>query len=166
MRNDIILIIGALLILSIFSLNLNRGLVQESRTMYEGQAILEALKLAQQYIEQAEMKRYDEKAAATIPSSFTEASSLGPDNNETFTTFDDVDDFDGYTRTDNTTFSVPFTVSIDVCYASVGSSVTPITYASYHKLMTVAVSSQAFKTLPENKMVISKVFAYHYFLQE
>jgi MSHA pilin protein MshD len=166
MKNDIIFIIGSLLILSIFSLTLNRGLVQESRTTYEGQAILEAMKLAQRYIESAEMKRFDEKADATIPSSFTAAALLGPDNSETLSTYDDVDDFNGYTITDNSTYSVPFTVSISVQYATVSNSVATTNSTSYYKLMSVSIISQAFKTLPAQTMVIKKVFAYHYFLQE
>jgi hypothetical protein len=166
MKVDVILIIGSIMLLSIFSLTLNRNLVNDNRVMYEGQAIMEALKLAQKYIELAELKRFDENSAATIPSSFTANQSLGKDGSESINTFDDVDDFKGYSTSDAVSYSVPFTVSIDVQYANVGSSVTVATTATYFKLFTVSIQSWAFTTLPSQTLVIKKLFAYHYFLQD
>jgi len=160
------LTIGGLVLLSTFVLSLNGSILQNQITMVQSDAMLEALAYAQKYIEEAEACRFDEDPSATIPNSFTLANNLGPDTGEVYPYFDDIDDFNGYTRTDNTSGNVPFTINISVHYVTKEHPDTPTTSRTYFKRMTISISSPALSSLPGNTLQVKRLFAYHYFYTE
>ena len=98
-KGDLILVIGGLLLLSMFTLTINSSIRENQSTLYSSESVLNGLVLAQKYIEEAEALRFDENKSATIPSSFTNPIRLGPDGNEHYPYFDDIDDFNGFSVT-------------------------------------------------------------------
>ncbi len=156
------LTILGLVLLSTFVLSLNNSIVQNQLTMTQSEAVLEGIALAQKYIEEAEACRFDEDPSATIPSSFVSASNLGPDGNEAYPYYDDIDDFNGYEKTDRSG-NVPFTIHIEVDYVTKDSPDTPTSTPTYYKRMLVKVSSPILTSLPSNTLQMKRLFGYHYF---
>jgi hypothetical protein len=157
--------IGGLVLLSTITLSLNTSILQNHVVLLQSEQILEGIALAEKYIEEAEACRFDEDGSATIPSSFTYASSLGPDGNEVYPHFDDIDDFDRFSTT-IVSGTIPYQVDIDVDYVNEYSPDQPTTSQTYFKRMQVSVSSPFLSTLANNKLVLKRMFAYHYFFNE
>jgi len=161
-----ILAIGGLILLSTFTISLNGSIMQNQVVLTQSEAILEAVAIGQKFIEEAETKRFDESITATIPSSFTPAASLGPDAGETRATYDDLDDYDGYSYSDAVSGYVPFTITTSVDYVTLASPNTPTTTRTYFKRLSIAIVSPALSALPNNTMTINRLFAYHYFFTD
>ncbi len=158
--------IGGFLLLSIFTLSINNTIRDNQETLYSSESVLNALSLAQKYIEEAEALRFDEKKSATIPSSFTNPSRLGPDKKEYYPYFDDIDDFNGFTLTDTLSGNVPFKIQIRVFYTTLSNPDKISTRRTYFKRMVVYISSPFFKNIKDKSIVLKKLFAYHYFYSE
>lgn len=93
--------IGALALLSLLVMNANRAVLGNSRTVYTGQYISVATQIAQSYILDATTKEFDENAIGRAPIHDQTLFSvhLGTDGGEadsTLSTFDDIDDYNGY----------------------------------------------------------------------
>ena len=158
-----LLVIFGSVLLSVLSISVNRTTLQGRVTIQRSALIASAAAVAERYIEEAEKLRFDEDNSATIPSSFTEANQLGPDNGESYPNYDDIDDFDSLSLIDSTSAHTPFTVNISVDYVNKLSLDTPISTRTYYKRMAVSVSSPYFNMLPGGAVVVSRLFAYHYF---
>lgn len=160
---ETILVIGSMILLSIFALSMNSSITHNHAVLYQSEEILDALAVAQRYIEQAERLRFDEDKSATIPSSFTYAGNLGPDSGEQYPNFDDIDDYNGFTHTDSLSGNVHYTISVSVDYVTQGSPDTPTSTRTYFKRMKVTVYSASLSELPTRSVEMKKFFAYHYF---
>ncbi|OQX88772.1 hypothetical protein B6D60_01165 [candidate division KSB1 bacterium 4484_87] len=165
-KGDLILVIGGLLLLSMFTLSINSSITENRKTLYSSESVLNALALAEKYIEEAEALRFDEKKSATIPSSFTNPSRLGPDDNEYYPNFDDIDDFNYFTYTDTSSGNVPYTIQIRVFYTTLSNPDQISTSRTYFKRMVVNISSPFMKKINDKTITLKKLFAYHYFYSE
>jgi len=161
--SETLLTIGALVLLSIFTLSLNSHMVQDHTAIYQSEQYIEAMGAAQRYIEEAEALKFDENKSATAIASFTSSLSFGPDSNESYGSFDDVDDFNGFTVVDSLTNSIPFTVNISVYYVDPNNSFNSTSSNTYFKEMSVTISSEAFAGAVGQSILLKKLFAYHYF---
>ena len=157
--------LGGLILISIFTLSLNTSIVDNQAVLYQSEEVLEAIALAQRYIEEAEALRFDEIANATIPTSFTHASNLGADAGEYYSNYDDLDDFNGFSTT-LTSGTIHYTVNISVGYVLDSNLDLPISTRTYNKKMVVTVTSPVLKVLPTQAIVLKRLFAYHYFFSE
>jgi hypothetical protein len=158
---EVILTIGSLVLLTLFSLSLNTSIVQDNVQMYQSAQVSEALVLAQRFVEAAETAQFDEDKTATIPSSFS--TTLGPESGETFPNFDDVDDYNGLLITQNWGGSISFTVRIQIYYVTETSPFTKTTSKTYKKYMEVQVTSAQDANV---NVKLERLFAYHYFFVE
>jgi hypothetical protein len=100
---QMMLVIGALVLLSTLSVTVNGALMDSDLSMGQNGMSLQAVNLAQGIIEEAERMAFDETviggAPASMPGGFTAAdsSSLGPELGEAYPDgFDDLDDFNGF----------------------------------------------------------------------
>ncbi|OGC05823.1 hypothetical protein A2V82_03350 [candidate division KSB1 bacterium RBG_16_48_16] len=157
--------IAGLVLLSTITLSLNTSILQNHVVLLQSEQILEGIALAQKYIEEAEACRYDEDGSATIPGSFTYAASFGPDDNEVYPYFDDIDDFDDFSTT-IVSGTIPYQVDIEVDYVNDYSPDQPTTSRTYFKRMQVSISSPFLSTLASHKLVLKRMFAFHYFYSE
>jgi len=143
---QMLLVLGAMTLLSITMLSVNRVLVEQERASMEGAFQLVATSLAQQVIEKAIGKGFDEVVLSdpptALPDSFTTAGSLGPEAGESYPSFDDIDDFSGYIRTDTTDAGVAYPMNAQVEYVDGSSPDGPAeTSPTFFKRLKVTVSS-------------------------
>ena len=162
---ETIITIGSLVLLMLFTLTTNSHVAQDQMVMYQGGQVLEAVGLAQKFIEEAELLSFDENKTGTEPGDFTYAGSLGPGWQETYETFDDIDDFNGFRATLSTT-SIPYTIDIKVYYVQPYSPYERANVRTYMKKMVVSISSRAFSGQAEGAIRLEKIFAFHPFFEE
>ena len=151
MNTQMLLIIGALLLLSLISLSVNRAVLLSQETSSEGDAVLVATSLAQSLIEEVSRKKFDQKVVSgsvTKPDSLTPTSRLGPDAGEVFPNFNDLDDFNGCSRTTSTQLLGNFRLKCRVWYTDstlVGDSTSSRTFM---KTISVVADSNGFLKSP------------------
>jgi len=97
-------------------------------------------------IEEATGLAFDEKSdtvGISTPSSFTAATSLGPESGEVYPHFDDFDDFNHLHKVDSLVGSAVFTTDVTVQYVNIsGNTITASSSQTYNKQMIVKVSSK------------------------
>lgn len=90
------LVLGAIVLLSLLALTVNRTILSSSDSIYDAECIIEANNSAQEVVNEIIEKEFDEAVAngtATDESSFS--ATLGPEAGESYPAFDDVDDYNG-----------------------------------------------------------------------
>lgn len=158
---QMLLVLGAMALLSLTMLSVNRVFVEQERASMEGAFLLVATSLGQGLIDEAIGKGFDEVVLSnpptSLPSSFTSAGSLGPEAGESYPSFDDIDDFNGYSRTDTTDVGVDYTMNVLVEYVN-GSNPDGSAEASptFFKRLKVTISSPYLS----NNTVLSYLVSY------
>ncbi|MEI7674078.1 MAG: hypothetical protein WCK00_18400 [Deltaproteobacteria bacterium] len=159
MGGSIVLTIGSLVLLGIFLLAANTIISENAGSADQNESLLTAMSLAQSVIDEAKTKGFDEQAlagAVTSSMNLTPAASLGPEGAEALagadslaagvyastSRFNDVDDYNNYTRLVNTPRAEGYLVSVRVQYASEFSPDSVKTFPTFCKTMTVTVSSR------------------------
>ena len=158
-----LLSIGALFLLSLTVLRVNNTILQTDTIMNESKFGILATSIATSFIEKANKKSFDantfEDAVSSL-SGLTPASGLGPGSGETTPeNFNDFDDFNGYTEQITTLPSATYDVSCEVCYINPGDPNGQISTQSWHKKMTVTVSSP----FSQDTVKLSTVYSYWHF---
>ncbi len=121
--SELLMTLGAIVIFSVAVLNINRGMARNEILMMEAELEYTAVALAQDLIDEARLKAFDEESVdgnpSNIPQGFTQSNSFGgAQDGETYPNFDDFDDYHGYSRQDTTTHGV-YTTSASVMYVNV-----------------------------------------------
>lgn len=154
--SEVIQTIGAMIIFSLVLLNGNRMMQRNNFMMVEGELEQETIALAEDIVEEARTKEFDENSMmalppAKIPGDFTTPSMMGPDAGEfNRRDFDDFDDYHGY-RDSVLTEQGYFRLDCEVTY------VTPDTYDATgsnttFKKLRVYVTSRHLKERNSNKL--------------
>ncbi|MDP4115141.1 MAG: hypothetical protein Q8903_03355 [Bacteroidota bacterium] len=152
------LTIASIALLGIISLTLNTSYLNSNQTMVESEYTIEAVSLAESYLERAIGESFDQQTIyAAVSSTSSLSTTLGPEAGETnINLFNDFDDYNGYTTT-ATTQRATYNVSISVVYvADTNPSVTSGS-KTWHKKMTVTVSN-SYMTVP-----VTMNYIYSYF---
>lgn len=171
---QMILALGAMILLTILLLNVNRNSLAVEDVMYDSNFGITATSIASSVIEDASKKRFDKVSAifnpydstynvVTDPSELTPADSLGIDLTEDITnprTFDDFDDYNEYTTVDSTMPSAIFNVSCRVVYVNDAALDDSVNAPTFHKKITVRVWSKSMS----DTMVMSSIYSYWNFL--
>ena len=134
----------SLLILMTFALNQQRAVVFSQRAVYESEVQMVAVDYAQGKFEEIQGRHYDENTKAFDPPTdagiddLTPALDLGPED----TTYDDVDDYDGYQEAlvhmlNHEEFE--FFVTIQVRYADPDDPETELATRAFGKRATITV---------------------------
>lgn len=151
--------IGALLLFSMTTLRVNDRILSNDVVMQDSKFGILGLSLAASMIEEASNKAFD---AATADDGIIDVNlltspySLGPGDGELPGYFNDFDDYNGYTRHVTQIPSAEFDISCAVHY------VTPLNIEGYimqktwHKKITVEVTSPFMK----DTIRVAKVFSY------
>jgi hypothetical protein len=132
------LVIGSITLLSLLALSINQLVLGQTQTMLDSEASLNAISIAQSLIDEIQTKLYDEATRNTrifdkdVPSLMTSPYSLGPSSSEqsyvprpdsafphrSILGYSDVDDYNGYIRSDTTSLMSGFRDSVVVYYVS------------------------------------------------
>ena len=156
------LTIGAILLLSTVMLRINTNNLTTDSIRAEAQYGVLATSIITSIMEEAKSFSFDEASdtnSVTSLSELTSALNLGPESGETYDTFNDFDDFNGYTRVDSTMPSAIFNISCKVDYIHKSNLKAKSNTATWHKKITVTVSSE-FMT---DSLTQSNIYSYWYF---
>src|SRR6266404_5845818 len=136
-----IMVIGSFMILSLLTASVNNAIINKTVDTYQSEAFIAATALGEGLIKEISLRDFDEKTVGVAIDSvqqLTYAISLGKDGGETTSaTFDDIDDYKGYSRYDSLANGI-FKSTVDVTYlnpVTLDSSAVP----TFYKRITVTV---------------------------
>ena len=147
---QIILVLGAFALLIFMTMNVNVAISNRVDDTYQSQAILAATTLAQSMMNQMFQKAFDESVTVKPVDSLshmTSAAKLGKDAGEVYPNFDDIDDFNAYTRKD-TIINGIFTTNVSVVYVSSANLGATSASRTFYKKATVTITSRELKNIP------------------
>lgn len=165
---QMILALGAMILLTILITNVNKNSLYTEDVMYDSNFGITATSIASSIIEDASKKRFDnifysDSTAVYNVSKFTAPDDLGVDSGEVATdprTFNDFDDYNGYTGVDSTMPSAIFNYASTVNYVDANDPDGTLNTQSFHKKITVKVWSVSMK----DTMIMSSIYSYWSFL--
>jgi len=166
--------LGAALLLSTIVLRVNGSQLITQDSMQNNKFGILAVSLATSVIEEASEKAFDEASASNFVNSLsalTPSGSFGPEPGlnpdstweilDSLETYDDFDDYHNYTNRDSTMPSAIFDVSCLVNYVDPSDPNFITSSKTWHKMITVSVSSPFMKTGGyQDTVKMSKVFSY------
>lgn len=156
--------IGALMILSLTVLRVNNSILITDNILQDSKLGVLATSVATSLMEEASKKAFDEVSvddAVLDVSALTSAGDLhydsgeDPDNSETF---DDFDDYNGYTRKD-TINTIDYSMACSVSYVDPDNIDGTTTIKTWHKKITVTVTSSFYK----DPLTFSSIYSYWHF---
>lgn len=139
-----LLTLGALTILSFTSLNFNSTILESSTVEIENKVALTAFSLADDLLEEIKVRSFDEKTKqfpTTNINSLTEKTSLGKDVGEVYPNFDDVDDYNGFSKFISAPHAENYSVTCVVNYVKESDPDDVSSMQTFYKKATVMVSS-------------------------
>jgi hypothetical protein len=143
MGSQSLLSLGALLLLSMLSLQLNSSVLVNRTTEIEDKIYLTAFSLADDLVEEIKEKAFDEKTIdfqAIAVNQLTSADMLTFESGESWPNFDDIDDYNGYQIEIDLPHAEGYNLTCKVNY--VDSDGNDLTTQSYYKKATITVSSK------------------------
>jgi hypothetical protein len=146
-----ILSLGAIILLSIASLSMNRGFDANDAVMRNSKYAVMATSVASSIIEEATSKAFDETTSdslITTLSGLTVPGKIGLDAGESYSTMNDFDDYNGYTRLDTIDAGgalnkIVFSTTCSVCYVNPSSPDLAQYTQTWYKKIIIRVSSPA-----------------------
>ena len=159
-RVQFMMIIGAMMLLSQMTLTIKGSILGMQDVSYESEAILAATSIARSVLREAAAKNFDERSigkGVTTTDSLTLPGYLGYDLGETYPAFDDVDDFNGHTRTVTTDRMGDFTVNVTVNYTTAALLGMPSFGSTFMKAISVDVSGNSYLS---HNVSMSTIVAY------
>ena len=120
-----------------------------------------AYDLLDKFIDQVALKSFDEASVDGrpngIPGSFTTPSNLGPEADEIYPNFDDVDDYHNFSFTDTTSSGMDYTIKVELGYVTFDDTENFSSTQSIMKRMNVSIISTS---IPD-EMHLSRIFSYY-----
>ena len=133
--------IGSMLLLALVSLNFNSSVLQNTTVETENKVYLTAFSLADDLVEEIKQKAFDEKTIDFQAIAVNQLSlPLGPEAGEVWPNFNDVDDYQNYSKPVSLPHVEDYTVSCQVNYSN--SSGENQLSQSYFKKVTIQVTSK------------------------
>ena len=134
----------AMVLLSVLILRVNNMFLQTNTTLYTTKFEVLGYSLAQSMIQEIEGFPFDQNSISTaIADSNSFTTTLGPESGETFATFNDMDDYNNYTRTDTVPDhnGIVFNIKCKVEYVLPTTPDVATASKTWHKRITVFVTS-------------------------
>lgn len=141
----------AMVIVSLLVINANRAIFVNNESLVEGELENQVIAIAQDFIEESRSTTFDATTVdggvpVNIPEGF---SSIGPGSGEsTRASFNDFDDYDGWTESITTANGVTYDVEVEVSYYEDGARTNS---KSTLKQMIVTVTSNDLTNYGTNK---------------
>lgn len=149
--------LGAIVIFALISLRFNTTVLENTTVETENKVYLTAFSLADDLIEEIKQKAFD---AATIdfpttnPEDLTPASSLGPGSWEEYPNYNDIDDYNNFTKTVSAPHAENYSITCAVCYVD-GDNPDQIVYTqTFYKKVEVTVASPYMRS----QIILSFIF--------
>lgn len=140
-----LLTLAAMMILTQMAVRINASILQTQDVMQNSKFGVTAISLATSIIEEASKSAFDENTIDDMlvtPNGLTAHTALGRDAGETNRgLFDDFDDWHGYQITDTTLLSAHYRINCTINYIDPSNPNINLSTKSFHKKLTVSVSS-------------------------
>lgn len=156
------LTIGAMILLSTLMLRINTNNLQTDSVRAEAQYGVLATSIITSIMEKAKSLAFDAETDTNSVTSLTQltpALNLGPAVGETYDTFNDFDDFNGYTKVDSSMPSAVFDISCEVFYIHPINLKEKSNTRTWHKRIDIHVSS----AFMQDSITQSTIYSYWYF---
>ena len=156
-----LLSIGAMILLSILVLRVNNSFANTSTVLQNSKLGILATSVATSQIEEISRLAFDECTDSNSTnnlSSLTPVGSLGPETGEVYPNFNDIDDYNGYTKTD-TSMTAVFNISCKVEYVTDTNPNVASAVPTWNKKITITVSSPSMI----DTIRASTIYSYWYF---
>lgn len=163
--SQMMITIGALFLLSLVILRVTRGFLNTDEVLLDNKLGVLAVSVASSLLEEASGKAFDENTdSATVSSLSGLSTTLGPDG-EVYPHFNDIDDYNGFKKIDNSIPAARFIDSVSVVYVSDANLNVPSASKTWNKKITVFVSSPSLLRADgkPDTIKMSQVFSYWYF---
>lgn len=161
---QMIMTLGAMLLLAAIMLRVNTANLTNESIRDDAQYGVLATSIATSIIEEAQSKAFDEKTDTINVSATTQLSSvLGPESGETENTFDDFDDYNGFSKRDSTMPSAVFDISCQVVYVKPDNILGSTTERTWNKKLIVTVTRPVDQDSSVLELRTSSIFSYWYF---
>lgn len=146
MGNNQFLSIGAIALLALISLRFNNTVLETKTTEIENKVYLTAFSLADDLIEEIKQKAFDEQTVewkAIKATNLSPYESFGPvDPGESSSIdFDDIDDYDRYSKSISLPHAEDYSVTSIVDYVTEGNQNTISSTPTFYKRVTILVNS-------------------------
>ena len=159
---QMLLTLGALILLSTLTLRVNSSQLTTQDTMQNTKFGVLAVSVASSIMEEASEKAFDEKSVEDFiddKKKLTKRDKFGTDSGEnadSSNTFDDFDDFDGYSIIDTSMPSAIFNVSCKVNYVDPEKTGFITNKSTWHKQLIIKVTSPSMA----DTIQMTKIFSY------
>jgi len=163
---QMILTIGAMILLGSVIIMVNSNILTTEDVLYDSNFEILATSISSSIIEEANKKYYDDATdttVVTLKNDFTAPDDLGIETGEDpkdIQTWDDFDDFNGYTYSDSSMPSAIFDVKCEVVYVDPSDINKASNSKEWSKKIIVKVSSVSMK----DTIVQSSIFSYWWYL--
>ena len=156
---QMLLTVGALILLSTMIMRFNRSVLTSDEVMYNSKYNVLASSLCVSLIEEARGKAFDQNTHGAAVSNVNQLSATLGDEGEAYEDYNDFDDFNGYVKTDSTMPSAIFYVTAKVSYIKNENPIKVTTSRTWHKMITVTVMSSSMK----DAVTMSSTYSYWYY---
>lgn len=152
---------GAMILLSAIVLRVNTSNLNNEAVRDQAQYGVLATSIATSIIEEAQSKSFDHNTDTNSVTLLTQLSSvLGPEGGETEETFNDFDDYHGFTKRDSTMPSAIFDIACEVVYVTPNNIEGFSNNRTWHKKINVTITSPF---APADTFRTASIFSYWYF---
>ncbi len=157
---QMMLALGAMILLSTTVLRVNSSFLISDTVLDETKYNFLATSIATSIIQEAKNKAFDQSTDST---SITDvkflSATMGPESGEVRSTFNDFDDFNGYSGADSSMPSAVFYYSCTVDYVDENNPDVASHNKTWNKILTVTVTSPYMKDV----ITMSTIYSYWFF---
>lgn len=157
--NQSLFSLGALLLFSLISLRFNSTMLENTTVEVENKVYLTAFSLADDLIEEMKQKAFDAatiKFPTTDPSVLTSPYSLGHGDWEVYPNYNDIDDFNDFTRQVTAPHAENYLVSCEVYYVDADNPDQKVMTKTFYKRVRVTVANPYMRTA----VILSMIFTH------
>lgn len=145
-----LLAIGAIILFALISIRFNSSVLQNSTVEIENKVYLTAFSLADDLIEEMKQKSFDESTAKALRivalTSLTEPAQLGYESGEVWPNFNDIDDYNGFSKPVSLPHAENFEVLCKVRYFDPANPELENPGRTFYKKVEIEVSSPYMRT--------------------
>ncbi|HEX9252793.1 MAG TPA: hypothetical protein VF870_11165 [Ignavibacteriaceae bacterium] len=152
--------LGAMMIFSLISLRFDTAVLQNTEVEVENKVYLTAFSLADDLLEEIKQRAFDEKTVdfkAITTSALTPSANLGKDSGEEWPNFNDIDDYNDYTKPVSLPHAEKYTVISKINYVLESDQDQISSDPTYFKRVTIFVESPYLK----HQIKLSYIFTLH-----
>lgn len=152
--------LGAMMIFSLISLRFDSAVLQNTEVEVENKVYLTGFSLADDLLEEIKQRAFDEKTVdfkAITTTALTPSANLGKESGEAWPNFDDIDDYNGYTKPVSLPHAEKYSVKSYVSYVQANNQDLESLTQTYFKRVTIFVDSPYLK----HQIKLSYIFTLH-----